>query len=105
MTRLKTAILGCGQFAHKHAQILLQLSDEVDLVAFCDRHPERAQLYAQQYTDGTAAVYSDHGQMIAQQPLDLLFVCLPPYGHKDEIEQAARQGIHLFVEKPIALEF
>jgi predicted dehydrogenase len=104
MTRLNTAILGCGQFAHRHAQILTQLEDEINLVAFCDRNPERAESYATQYTAGKAAVFTDHHKMFDRQALDLLFICLPPFGHTDEVELAAQLGIHLLVEKPIALD-
>ena len=30
-------------------------------------------------------------------------ICLPPYGHSDEVEAAAARGVHLLMEKPIAL--
>jgi predicted dehydrogenase len=103
MKLLRTGILGCGIFARKHAQILSTLTNEVDLVAFCDRHPERAGSYSAEYTAGQAAVYTSHEKLIADAGLDLLFICLPPYGHTDEVERAAACGIHMLIEKPISL--
>ena len=33
-----------------------------------------------------------------------MIICLPPFGHSDEVQLAAERGIHLLIEKPIALE-
>ncbi len=103
MKRLRTAILGCGGFAQRHAQVLNQLSGEVELVACCDRNAWKAQALSAQYSAGRAQVFTHHTEMLDSTDLDILIVCLPPYGHTDEVEQAARRGIHLLVEKPIAL--
>lgn len=103
MKRLRAAILGCGSFAHRHAQNLVALEDAIELVAFCDRNEPKARSYADRYTAGQAAVFTDPHEMFARAGLDLLLICLPPYGHGDEVEQAAAYGVHLLMEKPIAL--
>ncbi len=103
MGRLRAAILGCGSFAPQHAQAILAQSERVEMVAFCDRHPERAAHLADRFTAGAAAVYTDHRRLIEEAGLDLLVITLPPYGHTDEVELAASRGIHLLIEKPIAL--
>ena len=43
MTRLRTAILGCGGFARRHTQHFVEMADQVEMVAFCDRNLERAE--------------------------------------------------------------
>lgn len=101
--RLKTAILGCGGFAHRHAVNLAGQADKFELAAFCDRHPERAQAFSDQYTAGRASIFTDHHDLFDTVPLDLCVICLPPYGHTDEVEAAAAHGVHLLLEKPIAL--
>lgn len=103
MKPLKTAILGCGGFARRHAQVLQQLPTEVQLVACCDRNAWKAQELSAQYSAGQAQVFTDHTRMLEATDPDILIVCLPPYGHTDEVEQAAQRGIHLLIEKPIAL--
>lgn len=103
MKPLRTAILGCGRFAHVHARNLASLNDEIELVAFCSRTPEKAQAYAETYTGGRAAVFTNHRDMFEQAELDLTVICLPPYAHTDEVELAAAYGVHLLIEKPIAL--
>jgi predicted dehydrogenase len=101
--RLRTAILGCGGFAHRHARNLAQLENDFELVAFCNRTLEKAEDFSQQYTNGQAPVFSDHHQMFDQVPLDVVIICLPPYAHSDEVELAAKRGTHVFIEKPVAL--
>ena len=100
---LRTAILGCGGFAHRHARTLQQLENDFEMVAFCNRTIEKAATFAKQYTNGQAPVFADHHQMFNQIPLDVVVICLPPYAHSDEVEIAANLGVHVFIEKPIAL--
>ena len=101
--KLRTAILGCGGFAHRHAANLVGQPDKFELVAVCDRHPERGQAFSDRYTGGRAAVVTDHHELFDKANLDLCVICLPPYGHSDEVEVAAAHGVHLLLEKPIAL--
>jgi predicted dehydrogenase len=103
MKPLHTAILGCGGFARRHAQLFAKLQDHFHLVAFCDVNIDRAQAFASDFTQGRAAVFTDHHAMFGQVALDLVAICLPPFGHSDEVECAAKRGIHVFIEKPIAL--
>lgn len=103
MKTLRTGILGCGGIAHRHAQTALQLQTEVELVAFCNTDESKARAFADQYTAGRAATFTDHRTMFDHAKLDLVIVCLPPFAHSDEVERAAERGIHLLIEKPIAL--
>jgi predicted dehydrogenase len=103
MKILRTGILGCGGIAHKHAQAAMQLQDDIELVAFCSRSETHARAFADQYTAGHAAIFTDHRTMFDRANLDLAIVCLPPFAHRDEVEHTAKRGIHLLIEKPIAL--
>lgn len=100
---LRVGILGCGGIAPKHAQAALALTDEIELVAFCDRTAAKARAFAEQFTAGRGSVFTDHRAMLDQANLDLLVVCLPPFANMDKVELAAQQGVHLLVEKPIAV--
>jgi predicted dehydrogenase len=102
MPPLRTAIIGCGRFARRHAAILAALV-QVKLVGFCDRGAEKAQAFNEAYAGGTAQVYSDYAPMFEELKLDLVYICLPPYAHDREVELACRHGVHFLIEKPIAL--
>jgi predicted dehydrogenase len=102
MTPLRTAILGCGRFARRHAAILAGL-EPIELVGFCDSVLENAVAYNETYAQGRAVVYSDYARMFRELRLDLVYICLPPYAHDCEVELACRHGVHFLIEKPIAL--
>lgn len=103
MKRFRTAILGCGGFANRHAQNLTALPEEIELTAFCDHHDWNARKFSEKYTGGKGAVFTDHREMFEKANLDLVVICLPPFAHADEVELAAQYGIHILIEKPIAL--
>lgn len=101
--RLRIGFLGCGNFAQRHAQNLQKLADEVVMAAFCDRNIEKAAAFAQRFGNGETAVFTDHREMYAQGSIDAVVIVLPPFAHSDEVQGAAGRGIHVFIEKPIAL--
>ena len=103
MAPLRTAIIGCGRFAGRHAALLAQL-DQVELVGFCNRTIEKAIAYNDTYAHGRARVFTDYASMFEELALDLVYICLPPYAHGNEVELACRHGAHFLIEKPIALD-
>lgn len=104
MNRLRAGILGPGGIAHKHADAIRQLDEQVELVACCGRDEGKTRAFAEQYTAGRASVFTKHAEMFERADLDLVIVCLPPFAHTDEVEPAAKRGIHILIEKPIALD-
>ena len=103
MKRLRTAILGCGGFARVHVKNLISLSDEIELTAFCDHHDDNAREFSEEYTAGKGSIFTDHREMFEKAGLDLVVICLPPFAHANEVEVAAQHGVHILIEKPIAL--
>ncbi|HSL42411.1 MAG TPA: Gfo/Idh/MocA family oxidoreductase [Anaerolineales bacterium] len=103
MTTLRTGILGCGNFANRHAQNLLALPQDIELTAFCDHHEGNAREFSEKYTEGRGGIFTDPHNMFEKANLDLILICLPPFAHTDEVELAAQHGVHIFIEKPIAL--
>jgi predicted dehydrogenase len=100
MTPLRVGLLGCGSIGARHANATAALAGQMQLVACCGRDAERVAAFARPYG---ATAYVDFRRMLDVAALDLLIVALPPFAHAGEVEAAARAGIHLLVEKPIAL--
>ena len=93
---MRVAIIGAGWIAAQHAATLRGLRD-AKLVAVCDLDPARAGQLA-----GDAATYTDWKDLIARERLDAIFVCTPPQSHRDVTVTALNQGLHVYLEKPIA---
>jgi len=90
--------VGCGGIAMAHVKRLSQIP-EAKMVAFHDVVLQKAEDSAK---SAGANAYSDLHEMLNKEKLDAVYVCVPPFAHGFEPE-IAKQGIHLFVEKPVAL--
>ena len=53
---------------------------------------------------GIARSYADGHHMLQSENLDVLYSCVPAYARTDVEIAAAKQGVHLFSEKPQALD-
>ncbi len=96
---VKVAFAGAGGIADAHMS-LLRTMDDVRIVAVSDIVQQKAESLASRYM---ARAYSDYRQMLANEEMDALYVCVPPYAHEEQEILAAQKGVHLFVEKPVAL--
>ena len=99
--KYRVAILGVGGMGKAHANVLKEMAD-VELAALCTEIVPEAEEYLAQ-TGLSCPIYTDFSKMLKKEPLDVLFVCLPPFAHIGQVEEAAAKGIHIFAEKPLAL--
>lgn len=101
MNTLKVGFLGAGMMVERHANCLKKLGG-TEIVAICSPRESRGtELLKKLEVDGS--VYTDCDKMLSREKLDVLYVCIPPFAHNGQVEAAAAKGIHLFLEKPIAL--
>jgi len=101
LNRLRVALLGCGGIAGRHAGAARALSDRMELVGCVGRDPERTAAFAREHG---GEPFVDLDRMIDAQAPDLVIATLPPYSRHGEIEHIASRGVHLLIEKPIALD-
>jgi predicted dehydrogenase len=99
---IRIAIYGAGKFANQtHLPNLKQIAG-VDLVAVCDVNKEALQDTAARF--GIRHTYTDAQTMLASETIDGLYSIVPAYVRTDVEISAALKGIHLFSEKPQALD-
>ena len=87
-----------GKVAHIHAAALQKLPQS-EFVAVCSRNPEKTKEFSKQY--GVVG-YTDLETLISESGVEVLLVCTPHPAHKDVSVVAAKAGIHLLIEKPLA---
>lgn len=95
---VRTALVGCGKIGMIHAGVLSSLP-ESRLVAVCDASLARAEAAAKQF-GGEA--YSDLDAMLAGSGAEALVIATPHPLHAEAAIRAARAGLHVLVEKPLA---
>lgn len=101
MQNLRVAILGCGWIASQHATILAS-EPGIQVVAVGARTREKAAGFIAAH-DLNAVPYENFTHLLEAARPDALYVALPPAAHDGQVEAAAARGVHLFLEKPIAL--
>jgi len=99
MSQVKVAFVGAGGNASGHMERVGKNAD-ARIVAICDVDAARAKAAADKFG---AKAYADQTQMIDAEKMDALYVSVPPFAHTTAEIQAAAKGVHLFVEKPVAL--
>jgi len=92
---VRIGLIGAGAIARRHLGVLSAL-DGVELAAVCDSDLARAESVA-----AGAAVYGSWQQLL-EHPLDAVFVCTPPAVHAQPAIAALRQGLAVYLEKPLA---
>lgn len=100
MGKLRIGIVGCGKIAANHARALAAL-DGVELVGCCDPDLGRAQQFASQY--GIAQAVSSAAELFALS-VDAVTICTPHPVHEEGVVAAAKAGVHVLCEKPIAVD-
>ena len=97
--RVKLAIVGVGNMGRLHAHDVHALAN-TELVAVCDTVAARADELAAQYG---AKAYYNHNDLLAAGEAEAMLVATPHYDHTPISIDALKRGIHVLVEKPIAV--
>lgn len=99
--KLRVAIIGLGIGA-KHATSYA-LVPEAEIVAMADPAPGRLKTTPQEFAAHYGArYYADGIEMLDAEKPDAVSICTNPIHHRALVDAAARRGIHILMEKPMA---
>ncbi len=93
-------IVGAGYISLFHLAAL-QLLPNVKLTAVCDSNAQRASALAGKW--GIPHIFSALDDLIASKTCDVAHVLVPPDLHRQVAEPLLRAGMHVMVEKPLAV--
>ena len=97
MKKIGYAVLGLGiGMAHAEAAAA---SENAELVAACDIDSERLIKFAKMYPN--AKLYSDFEELLRDEDVDIISICLPSHMHADFAVRAMEAGKNVLVEKPL----
>ena len=113
----KTYRLGIIGFGHMHINNVAALYEQhpqVEWAGCADTTPLRPELRSAPYTRewniknnltklGLPAVYDDYHDLLAQEELDIVIVTCENAQHPEVVEACAAAGVHVCVEKPMAM--
>ena len=95
---IRVGVVGTGFMGGMHTNCYAAAAG-AQLVAVSDVRRELAEQLAK---PSKAAVYTDAEKMFAEAGLDMVDICLPTHLHCEYVVKAAKAGLHVLCEKPIA---
>ena len=98
--RLRAAVIGGGKIAEL-GHLPGYSAAGVEIAALCERTPARLASMADQF--GIQRRFTDWRAMLDEGGFDVLSICTPPALHKEMATEALEKGVHVLVEKPMAL--
>lgn len=98
MSRVGTALIGCGKVGATHAKALAVVPESHFVGAF-DVDGNRARGLAESYGVRT---YDDVEEMLHDPEVEMVSVCTPHPTHATYAVAACRAGVHVLLEKPMA---
>lgn len=93
---LKVALVGVGGISGAHIPAWEERRD-AELVALCDIRAEQMEKYKNKHC------YTDFDEMLKNERIDILDICLPTYLHAEFAIKAMNIGINVICEKPVSL--
>jgi len=97
--KIRVGIVGCGRISKNHFASLEKHKEHLELAAICEINSEIRTAHENQYK---VKGYSQLEEMLVKEGLDLITICTPSGRHADQTAIAARHGVHVMTEKPMA---
>ncbi len=103
--RLGIALVGLGSYSTGQLAPALMHTKNCFLAGIVTGSPAKAKSWAEQYQikPGNIYNYENFDQIIHNSDIDIVYVVLPVFLHKEFTIRAARAGKHVICEKPMAL--
>ncbi len=95
---LKIAVVGLGTIAPIHL-FAISKCENAQIVCVCDIDENKKP------QDLDVPFYTDMKEIVKNHEIDCVHICLPHYLHDEAIEFFAKNGINVFTEKPITLNY
>jgi predicted dehydrogenase len=103
-TPLRVGIVG---LVHGHVQGFLQqpYNPGIEIVGIAEPDRQLASEYARRYGLDRGLLFSDLEEMLKQKHPQAVLVYTDTYDHRRVVEICARHGVHVMMEKPLAVSF
>ena len=98
MEKINIGVIGLGVMGTNHTRVYSEL-DNVNLIAICDPNIETLEALSTKYN---TKKYSNYKEMLVNEKLDAISLCVPTLLHKKIALDIIKNNINILIEKPIA---
>lgn len=95
---LRVGLIGLGDVSSVHVNAI-HASEYGELVAVCDINPDKRSEWTE------FPYFTDIEMMLQKMDLDVVHICLPHYLHQSMTALCVNYGVHVFLEKPVAISY
>ena len=111
---MRAGVVGVGFMSWIH-YLAYQRSEQAEMVGFCSRDPKKRSgdwrdikgnfgPPGEQIDVSQMNVYESLDEMLEDDSIDLIDICLPPKLHPEAVRKSLAAGKHVLCEKPLALD-
>jgi UDP-N-acetyl-2-amino-2-deoxyglucuronate dehydrogenase len=97
--KIRVAVVGCGRISGNHFGAIARHSDAIELVGVCDIDAKVLAAHVEKY--GVPG-FAQLEEMLKREVVDLVALCTPSGIHPDQAVMAAKYGVNVMTEKPMA---
>ncbi len=97
--KVRIAIIGCGRISKNHFGAIEEHSNDFELCAVCEVEPDRLIAHKEKYgVNG----YERMDELLLKEKPDIVSLCTPSGMHSAQTVLAAKHGVNVITEKPMA---
>lgn len=95
---LNIGLIGLGTVSIVHLRAIKEL-EQSNLVAICDIDETKRN------EEPEKAFYTDLDEMLANENLDVVHICLPHHSHDEAVKKCIDAGVNVMLEKPVSINY
>jgi glucose-fructose oxidoreductase len=100
--RLRIAVVGLGHFAQQYILPAIARLDGFELAGILSGSADKLRVLGDRYRVAERGSYDDLERVLGEGAIDIAYVAVPNDMHAEMTMRAARAGVHVLCEKPMA---
>jgi glucose-fructose oxidoreductase len=101
--KVRYAVVGLGHIAQVAVLPAFAHAENSELAALVSDDPEKLEKLGRKYKVKTRFSYDQYDECLQSGVVDAVYIALPNHLHRTYTERAARAGVHVLCEKPLAV--
>jgi predicted dehydrogenase len=101
--RIRYAVVGLGHIAQAAVLPAFRHARNSEFVALVSDDAKKREVLSKRYRVKHACGYEDYDALLSSGEIDAVYIALPNHLHREYAIRAARAGVHILCEKPMAV--
>ena len=102
--RVRYAVVGAGHIAQAAVLPAFEHAQNAELVALFSSDETKRNELGKRYGIEHVLDYDDYDALLSKGEVDAVYISVPNHLHREYAVRAARQGVHVLCEKPMAVD-